>query len=182
MRGGRRRGAGRKKGSPNKRKRTLASAQAEVALAAAQEGTTPLAHMLSVLNNPNAPEARKDQMAAAAAPYMHPKLNLSATSEVNGAGCIGEVSIVCVPRGAQFNSSTGMIKYDDGLEISPPPFTSLEPTPDVVPVADTDTCLPEPVPPAQPEPAPLEVYEPVDDGKVESLARWRRRDEPSGSA
>jgi len=36
--------------------------------------TTPLQHMLSVLNDPTAAPNRKDRMAIAAAPYCHPRL------------------------------------------------------------------------------------------------------------
>jgi hypothetical protein len=34
---------------------------------------TPLAHMLAVINDPNADARRKDRMAVAAAPYVHPR-------------------------------------------------------------------------------------------------------------
>ena len=36
--------------------------------------TTPLQHMLSVINDPEAPAARRDKMAIAAAPYCHPRV------------------------------------------------------------------------------------------------------------
>jgi hypothetical protein len=35
---------------------------------------TPLEYMLDVMNDPNVPEARRDRMANAAAPYCHPRL------------------------------------------------------------------------------------------------------------
>src|SRR5262245_58235614 len=66
-RGGRRAGAGRKPGMPNRR---TAQWQAEIAAA----GVTPLAYMLAVIRDENAPEARRDEMAKAAAPYVHPRL------------------------------------------------------------------------------------------------------------
>jgi hypothetical protein len=72
-RGGRRVGAGRKKGTPNKRRRGVAEAHAEVAMLAATEGVTPLQHLLGVLNS-DAPESRKDAVATACLPFMHPRL------------------------------------------------------------------------------------------------------------
>ena len=36
--------------------------------------TTPLQHMLSVVNDPAAAPARRDKMAIAAAPYCHPRI------------------------------------------------------------------------------------------------------------
>jgi len=66
-RGGRRPGAGRKAGGHNKR--TL-EFHAEVA----KSGCTPLEHMLAVLHDPKANADRRDRMAVAAAPFIHPKL------------------------------------------------------------------------------------------------------------
>lgn len=66
--GGRRIGAGRKPGSKNK--------EAEVVKISAQlkaGDMTPLAYMLSVINDPNAPYTRRDSMAVMAAPYVHAK-------------------------------------------------------------------------------------------------------------
>lgn len=37
------------------------------------DGMTPLEYMLSVMNDPDADPDRRDRMAQAAAPYMHPK-------------------------------------------------------------------------------------------------------------
>ena len=66
MRGGRRHGAGRKKGSPNK-----ASAAREVAVAAS--GLTPLEYMLSIMRDETQHIAVRMEMAKAAAPYVHPR-------------------------------------------------------------------------------------------------------------
>jgi hypothetical protein len=65
--GGARQGAGRPKGAPNK---------ASVARAAeiAASGETPLQYMLRVMRDPMAEHPRRDEMAKAAAPYVHPKL------------------------------------------------------------------------------------------------------------
>lgn len=59
---------GRTKGTPNK---ATAARQAEVAAS----GLTPLEYMLNVLRDVQQPAERRDDMAKAAAPYIHPKLN-----------------------------------------------------------------------------------------------------------
>lgn len=55
-----------------------AEAPAEAPLQPAQ---TPLAYMLDVMNDPGAEVARRDRMAIAAAPFMHPRV-----AEESGAG------------------------------------------------------------------------------------------------
>lgn len=67
-RGGRRPGAGRKKGSPSK-------FDAEVRKRAAEEGILPLDYMLKVMRDARVPKARRDMMAQSAAPYLHAKLS-----------------------------------------------------------------------------------------------------------
>jgi hypothetical protein len=54
---------GRQKGSKNKRTRALD--------AAAQQGEVPLDYMLKVMRDPKAAPYRRDDMAKAAAPYVH---------------------------------------------------------------------------------------------------------------
>lgn len=75
-RGGNRPGAGRKRGTPNK-----ASVERQKEVAAT--GITPLDYMLKVMRNPKADASRRDEMAKAAAPYVHPKL---ATMQHTGRG------------------------------------------------------------------------------------------------
>jgi len=58
---------GRKPGVVNKRTQHF---RKEVAKA----GTSPLEHMLAVLHDPKADADRRDRMAIAAAPFVHPKL------------------------------------------------------------------------------------------------------------
>src|ERR1700739_2607111 len=58
---------GRQKGVANKRTR-------EIADAAVKEGLTPLEYMLAVLRDEQADPERRDRMAAAARPYIHPRL------------------------------------------------------------------------------------------------------------
>lgn len=67
MRGGKRHGAGRKKGARNK-----ASAAREAAIAAS--GLTPLQYMLALMRDETQPVAVRLEMAKAAAPYVHPRL------------------------------------------------------------------------------------------------------------
>lgn len=66
MRGGKREGAGRKQGAPNRM-------SAEAREAAQAGGITPLDYMLGVLRSSTDPAARMDA-AKAAAPYVHPRL------------------------------------------------------------------------------------------------------------
>ena len=75
-RGGKREGAGRPKGARNK-------ATEEARQQAAKEGETPLAYMLRVMRDGEADAKRRDAMAQAAAPYLHPKLS---TVEHSGKG------------------------------------------------------------------------------------------------
>ena len=66
-RGGPREGAGRPAGIANK---ASIARQAEVAAS----GITPLEYMLSVMRDDEADPNRRDDMAKASAPYVHPKL------------------------------------------------------------------------------------------------------------
>lgn len=59
---------GRKKGTPNR----VPTARRE---AMAAQGETPLEYMLRVMRDGKAADARRDEMARAAAPYMHAKLS-----------------------------------------------------------------------------------------------------------
>jgi hypothetical protein len=62
MRGGKRSGAGRRKGAPNK-----ATAARQAAIAAS--GEAPLDYMIRVMRDESAPAERRDEMAKAPAPY-----------------------------------------------------------------------------------------------------------------
>lgn len=68
---------GRKKGTPN---RATARREREIA----KSGTTPLEYMLKVMRNPKADASRRDDMAKAAAPYVHPKLAAHQHTGTNG--------------------------------------------------------------------------------------------------
>jgi hypothetical protein len=65
--GGRRPGAGRPRGSRNRRTRE--------AIAAAEQGVTPLNYLLQVMWDPKNDTAARLEAAKAAAPYVHPKLS-----------------------------------------------------------------------------------------------------------
>lgn len=66
-RGGKREGAGRKAGEPNKRTKELQAA-------VEASGETPLAYMLRVMRDSDTDAQRRDDMAKAAAPFVHAKL------------------------------------------------------------------------------------------------------------
>ena len=67
IKGGARPGAGRKKGTPNKR-------TAELTKAVEASGLTPLEYMLSVMRDEKADMPLRMDAGKAAAPYVHPKL------------------------------------------------------------------------------------------------------------
>ena len=68
IKGGKRPGAGRKAGTPNKR-------TAEIQQAVEESGLTPLEYMLSVMRDVGQDELRRLQAARDAAPYVHAKLS-----------------------------------------------------------------------------------------------------------
>ena len=109
-RGGRRAGAGRKRGSATVRTR-------EVANEAVVRGVKlPLEYMLAIVGDENAPQARRDQMAIQAAPYCHPRLAAVSTSPVNGRDGGGDINITqifAVPRGSRIDKS-GAVTMIDG--------------------------------------------------------------------
>lgn len=71
--GGSRQGSGRKKGSVSKVTALRRQATKELVDAVKDEGETPLEYMLRVMRTSN-DDKRRDMMAVAAAPFMHPKL------------------------------------------------------------------------------------------------------------
>lgn len=76
-RGGPGRGQGRKKGSFNKSKQ-------EIIDAAKAGGEMPLEYMLRVMRDPNVPSERRDDMAKAAAPYVHARLSVTKVQSSGG--------------------------------------------------------------------------------------------------
>jgi hypothetical protein len=65
--GGKRPGAGRKKGSTTRRTRAIANMLAE-------SGLTPLEFMLKILRDKSMPDGMRFKAAESAAPYIHPRL------------------------------------------------------------------------------------------------------------
>lgn len=85
--GGKRPGAGRKKGSPNK---VTAEKRAEIAAS----GLTPLEYMLKVMRDEDEDSHRRLSAAQAAAPYVHAKLSSIEVSGKDG----GPVEITTITR------------------------------------------------------------------------------------
>lgn len=120
-RGGKRPGAGRKKGSATRRTRAAADAAA-----ANPEIKLPLDHMLDVLNNPTSTQARKDRAAECLLPFLHPRLSAVMTSALGGqGGNNGNNSerlpdiIYSIPRGAQFAADRRTLIWADGTPAAP---------------------------------------------------------------
>ena len=98
-RGGARAGAGRKRGpvsfETNLREKIKAEAKAEAVKEVVREvrkkGDTPLEYMLNVMRDETVDSKRRDSMAAAAAPYLHPKLS-TATLNVKQASSLREMT------------------------------------------------------------------------------------------
>ena len=85
QRGGKRVGAGRKKGEPNKR-------TAEAIAAAEATGITPLDYLLDVMRNSGDDKMRMTA-AIAAAPYVHAKLSSVELSGADGGPVLNEIVI-----------------------------------------------------------------------------------------
>jgi hypothetical protein len=65
---------GRKKGTPKTGGRRKATPDRKTIEQIEASGLTPLDHMLAVIRDPKAKPERRDEMAKAAAPYVHPPL------------------------------------------------------------------------------------------------------------
>lgn len=75
--GGKRVGAGRKPGAKSKK-------TAEILAKAEAGGILPLEYMLRVMRDLGADDARRDDMAKAAAPYLHSKMPQKMEGDFNG--------------------------------------------------------------------------------------------------
>jgi hypothetical protein len=134
--------------------------------------------MMSVLNDPSAPPTRKDAMATAAAPYVHcrfataPSLPPAGTNSGANTSTTG-FTILSIGRGGRYCSETGQITFDDGT-LATPEDTAFRP------YKPTALLELQSTPPTVEPPERLPVLESEDDGKVERLDRWRRREEPGG--
>jgi hypothetical protein len=80
--------AGRKKGTPNKKtlERMAREDAAKLLEAKALENDLPLDHMLRVMRDPATEPHRRDAMAKAAAPYVHPQLQAVAHRHLDAKG------------------------------------------------------------------------------------------------
>jgi hypothetical protein len=108
MRGGKRAGSGRPKGSETKKR-------AEVALRATEAGLTPLEYMLGIVRDVTADAMTRLDAAKSAAPYCHPRLaNVQVSGDPdNPLQAINTVEHVIVPAtqsvGEAADSGTGDI-------------------------------------------------------------------------
>jgi hypothetical protein len=108
--GGKRAGAGRPRGSLQKRHKVIVEDPTAL---------MPVEWMLAVLRDPEAEQSRRDEMAKQAAPYLHPRLNAIAVSSPNGNGHRGgnggdvNIQIFAVPRGAKVTQD-GTVTSIDG--------------------------------------------------------------------
>jgi hypothetical protein len=121
-------------------------------------GLTPLEYLLKALANPQTSQRRRDRLAEVCLPYIHPRLNATASVNVPGANYTPpELRIYAVPHGCQIDKN-GVIHHPDGTPASDAEieFTPFKATPDLLPLPS-------------PEPAPAEslpVHEVIDDGKI----------------
>jgi hypothetical protein len=99
---------GRRPGTPNK---ATAKREREVA----KLGQTPLEYMLKVMRNTKAAGERRDRMAVAAAPYVHPKLANMQHTGANG-GPIQTVDLTKLSDDelSRLESIIGPLAVDDG--------------------------------------------------------------------
>ena len=82
---------GRQKGTPNKRRSTSAVAKSAV-VRAVEGGETPLEYMLRIMRKNSIPTKRRDEMARAAAPYVHAKVTDGKSIGTDGGGLtLGEL-------------------------------------------------------------------------------------------
>ena len=110
-RGGKRAGAGRPKGA-------AAKIDAEARAAAHASGQTPLEYMLEVMRNPQIDARRRDQMAAAAAPYVHHRLS---STEHSGPG--GGPAQVVIHTGFAYQDDDGADAHGEAVASHLSPFT-----------------------------------------------------------
>jgi hypothetical protein len=132
--------------------------------------------MLAILKDESADQRRRDDMAKAAAPYIHPRLTAVEVSanHVGGGGNVGGgdvniVQIYAVPRGARF-AADGTVTIDGAVLSELPSVEPFTPTPALT----NQTELAAPV-------EPLPVIE-LDTSNVTMLRRRSDDDEPGPGA
>jgi hypothetical protein len=163
--GGKRVGAGRKPGIPNRRHQVTA---ADIG----HDGYMPIEYMLALMRDERAEANRRDAMAIQAANFLHPRLAAVATSNANGNGSNSDINIVqiyAIPRGARIDVKDGSVITIEGEVTELASIKPFDPTP-----ALTDQSQPAPIEP----PERLEVHE-VDTENVTRLDQFKaKRDEP----
>src|SRR5215472_15559780 len=97
-RGGKRPGAGRPRGAISKSTRAI--------LEAAAGGEMPVEYMLRIMGDPREPAARRDEMAKAAAPFLHPKMQATAPSIADGSPVVPVINLT-INRGPDHSSPEG---------------------------------------------------------------------------
>jgi hypothetical protein len=165
--GGRRRGAGRPVGA--KTAKHQPRIDPEVATVDPETGLLsdlmPVEWMLAVLRDPQSEPSRRDRMAESAAPYCHPRLQASITTQGNGrdysGGDVTFVQILSVPHRGRI-SDDGMVVVDGEV------VTEL---PNVEPYTGTAMLT------DQSQPAPIEPPLPVHEVDTSNVTPVRRRDE-----
>ena len=98
-RGGKRPGAGRPRGAISKSTRAILEA-------VAAGGEMPVEYMLRIMRDPREPAARRDEMAKAAAPYLHPKMQATAPSIDDGSPVVPVINLT-INRGPVHSSAEG---------------------------------------------------------------------------
>jgi hypothetical protein len=156
-RGGKRRGAGRKKSGAHERSRAAADD-------IVKSGRTPLAYMIAIMEDVTANPQRRDEMARAAAVYCHPRLSAITTSNTHYKGDGSDphiVQILAVPRGAKLGADGTVTIEGTATEL-----VSIEPYPGTPALTDQSA-----------QPAPSESPLPVLELDTSNVTVLRRRDE-----
>ena len=74
--------------------------------ATAAGGEMPVEYMLRIMRDPREPAARRDEMAKAAAPYLHPKMQATAPSIDDGSPVVPVINLT-INRGPVHSSAEG---------------------------------------------------------------------------
>ncbi len=89
---------GRKRGSLNNRTITQQQQAKAIRQAAKEAGLTPLEYMLKVMRDPATEPHRRGEMAKAAAPYMHPRLQMIQGDPAKPLLAVQKINILVLAR------------------------------------------------------------------------------------
>ena len=158
-RGGKREGAGRKKGSV---------ARKHAPIIADPDGLMPIDWLLAVLRDPLSEPGRRDAIAIAVMPYLHPRLAQTMVSgKVDGGGgdtvTNNTVNIFAVPRGASLDLKDGTVSIQGVATTELQALEPFEGTPALQDQPDTNQGN-------QPPSDPLPVHS-VDTSNITRLKR-----------